>query len=60
MRNPSRNDADTENFVNGRVSIRAYNVRQQLRTICVISNEKGGLGLNVEQSCDQLDDNGDH
>jgi HrpA-like RNA helicase len=39
------------NFVNGRALVRAYSVRQQLSSICAKAAEKGGLGMDVSQSC---------
>jgi HrpA-like RNA helicase len=45
-----------QNFVNGRGLARAYNVRGQLHAICAKSVEKGGLGMDVDQSCENLED----
>ena len=39
------------NFVSGRSLVRAYNVRQQLSTLCGRPVEKNGLGMDVEASC---------
>ena len=39
------------NFVNGRALVRAYNVRQQLVSVCAKSEKKGGLGMDVSLSC---------
>eukprot|EP00536_Pseudo-nitzschia_multiseries_P003696 jgi/Psemu1/186439/e_gw1.58.12.1 len=39
------------NFISGRALVRAYNVRQQLSSICGKPVEKGGLNMDVSQSC---------
>ena len=39
------------NFINGRALVRAFNVRQQLSSICAKSIDKGGLNMDVSQSC---------
>ncbi|KAL3904987.1 MAG: hypothetical protein SGILL_009858, partial [Bacillariaceae sp.] len=41
----------SRNFVNGRALVRAFNVRKQLSSICAKATEKGGLGMDVSQSC---------
>ena len=39
------------NFISGRALVRAFNVRQQLSLICGKSPDKGGLGIDILQSC---------
>ena len=47
----SHSDWCVRNYINGRALIRAFDVRKQLREICVRSTERNGLGMDVEQSC---------
>ncbi|KAG7363864.1 ATP-dependent helicase HrpA [Nitzschia inconspicua] len=46
----------SHNFINGRALTRAYNVRQQLSGICSKSVDMGGLGIDVNTSCEEEDD----
>jgi HrpA-like RNA helicase len=39
------------NFISGRALARAFNVRQQLSSICGKSAEKGGLGMDINVTC---------
>ena len=39
------------NFISGRALVRAFNVRQQLSSICSKNFDKGGLNMDISQSC---------
>jgi len=39
------------NFISGRALVRAFNVRQQLSSICGKGVDKGGLNMDISQSC---------
>lgn len=39
------------NFISGRALVRAFNVRQQLSLICSKNLDKGGLNMDISQSC---------
>ena len=41
------------NYISGRSLLRAYNVRNQLADLCGRSKDKGGLGMDTDQSCGQ-------
>lgn len=43
------------NFISGRALVRAFNVRQQLSSICSRNSEKGGLNMDISQSCGEDD-----
>lgn len=41
----------TTNFINGKALVRAHDVRNQLEEICCRDESRGGLSINVKQSC---------
>ena len=41
----------SRNYISGRALVRAYDVRQQLSTLCSRSVEKHGLGMDINLSC---------
>jgi hypothetical protein len=43
------------NFISGRALVRAFNVRQQLSSICSRNSDKGGLNMDISQSCGEDD-----